>query len=162
VLLVTLVAACAPAAAPSGGQGSGQGATAVSTGPRVLIASIIGNVEAMAHAGNTTTSGGWQSYLEVYASGLVTSDEKTRNPIPRVATELPALDKGTIEVLPDGRMRTTYKLRSDVTWHDGTPLTAHDLVFSQRVLSDRRLPSLDATGGVHLMESSEAPMTTRL
>jgi peptide/nickel transport system substrate-binding protein len=54
-------------------------------------------------------------------------------------------------------MTTTYRIRGDVTWHDGTPFTAQDLVFTQRVLSDRRLPTLDATGGVHLMERSEAP-----
>lgn len=152
-----LAGACAPLAPGQPGAGRAAENSPPPAKPKILVASIIGGVEAMAHAGNTTTSGGWQSYLEVYANGLVTTEEKTRTAIPRLATELPSLDKGTIEILPDGKMRTTYRLRRDVTWHDGTGLTAHDLVFTQRVLGDRRLPSLDSVGGAHLMESSEAP-----
>src|SRR5947207_62730 len=35
----------------------------------------------------------------------------------------------------DGRMETTYRLRPNLTWHDGTPLTAEDFVFSLRMYS---------------------------
>lgn len=158
VVASTVAAACGPAAQPPPGAPSGQpGLSAQRARPKVLVAAILSNVEAMTHAGNTTTSGGWQSYNEVHSNGLVTSEEKTRRPIPRLAAELPSLDKGTMEVLPDGRMRVVYVIRRDVTWHDGHPFTAHDLVFTQRALSDRRLPSLDTTAGVRLMESSEAP-----
>lgn len=155
LVAATLAAACAPSAQPPG-QAGPPGGAASAPRSKVLVASILSNVEAMTHAGNTTTSGGWQSYNEVHSNGLVTSEEKSRRPIPRLATDLPSLDRGTMEVLADGRMRVVYPIRRDVTWHDGTPFTAHDLVFSQRALSDRRLPSLDTTGGVRLMESSEA------
>src|SRR5439155_17572422 len=37
------------------------------------------------------------------------------------------------QVFPDGRMETTYKLRPNLTWHDGTPLTAADFVFAWQV-----------------------------
>ena len=30
-------------------------------------------------------------------------------------------------------MATTYRLRPNITWHDGTPLTAQDFAFSWRV-----------------------------
>jgi peptide/nickel transport system substrate-binding protein len=53
-------------------------------------------------------------------------------------------------------MRVIYTLRKGVTWHDGTPFTASDLVFSQRVESDRGLP-YPQTDSVWAMESSEAP-----
>src|SRR5437763_1426367 len=36
---------------------------------------------------------------------------------------------------PDGRMETTYRLRPNLTWHDGTPLTPEDFLFSLRVYS---------------------------
>ncbi len=36
---------------------------------------------------------------------------------------------------PDGRVRT-WHLRTDVRWHDGQPLTAHDVAFTFELLSD--------------------------
>ncbi len=39
------------------------------------------------------------------------------------------------EIAPDGRTYTFY-LRQDVTWHDGTPFTAADVVFSMDAQSD--------------------------
>lgn len=158
--MATLLAACTPAVQRTPASGPGEVMAERSSAPgrtKVLVASILSNVEAMTHAGNTTTSGGWQSYNEVHSNGLVTADQRTRQPIPRLATDLPSLEKGTIELLPDGRMKVVYALRRDVTWHDGASFTAHDLVFTRRVLSDRRLPSLDTTGGVRLMVDAEAP-----
>lgn len=36
----------------------------------------------------------------------------------------------------DGRMETTYLLRPNLTWHDGTPLVAEDFAFARRVVTD--------------------------
>ena len=33
----------------------------------------------------------------------------------------------------DGGMETTYRLKDDLTWHDGIPLTADDFVFAWQV-----------------------------
>ena len=42
----------------------------------------------------------------------------------------------TIEFsLNDGKMETTYRLKPNLTWHDGTPLTAGDFVFSYQLYS---------------------------
>jgi peptide/nickel transport system substrate-binding protein len=38
-------------------------------------------------------------------------------------------------------METTYKLRSDVLWHDGTPFTASDVAFSLQVNRDPEVPN---------------------
>jgi peptide/nickel transport system substrate-binding protein len=46
----------------------------------------------------------------------------------------PELNTDTWKVFPDGRMETTYRLRANLTWHDGAPLTADDLVFTYRLL----------------------------
>src|SRR6266508_2252622 len=37
-------------------------------------------------------------------------------------------------------MRVVYNLRRNVTWQDGAPFTAHDLVFSRMFLNDPGLP----------------------
>ncbi len=54
-------------------------------------------------------------------------------PRPYLAEALPQLDTDTWRVFPDGRMETTYRLRSGLTWHDGAPLTADDFAFALRV-----------------------------
>ena len=60
-----------------------------------------------------------------------------------------------VEVLTDGRMRVKLHLRRGVAWHDGTPFTARDLVFSDRIGVDPGLP-LWRLDGVKEMESTEA------
>jgi peptide/nickel transport system substrate-binding protein len=60
--------------------------------------------------------------------------------VPQLAAELPSLDNGTIRLLPDGRMETTWKLRPNVKWHDGTPVTSKDIAFGWRVASDPSWP----------------------
>lgn len=52
---------------------------------------------------------------------------------PYLAEALPQLNTDSWRVLGDGRMETTYRLRPNLTWHDGSPLTAEDFVFAWRV-----------------------------
>jgi len=54
-------------------------------------------------------------------------------PQPYLAEALPTLGSDTWRVFPDGRMETTYRLRPDLSWHDGVPLTTDDFVFSLQV-----------------------------
>ncbi|MPZ13528.1 MAG: hypothetical protein GEU73_03750 [Chloroflexi bacterium] len=75
---------------------------------------------------------------------------------PWLATELPATERGTWTVLPDGRMETTWRLRTDVTWHDGTPFSASDLVFGWQVVLDPQFAAMEA-GIPSRMESVTAP-----
>jgi peptide/nickel transport system substrate-binding protein len=56
--------------------------------------------------------------------------------IPRLALEVPSVEKGTWVLRPDGTMQVTYRLRPDVTWHDGTPFTSKDVAFSWMVNAD--------------------------
>jgi peptide/nickel transport system substrate-binding protein len=60
-------------------------------------------------------------------------------PRPYVAEALPQLNTSSWLVLPDGRMETTYTLRTALTWQDGTPLTAQDFAFALRVYKDSGL-----------------------
>jgi peptide/nickel transport system substrate-binding protein len=52
---------------------------------------------------------------------------------PMLVEALPQLNSDDWRVFPDGRMETTYRLRPNLTWHDGTPLSAEDFVFSRSV-----------------------------
>ncbi len=75
---------------------------------------------------------------------------------PYLAEALPQLNTDTWRVLPDGRMETVWKLRPNLTWHDGTPLTAEDLVFSWRVYTTPSL-SVFKTTPQDQMEELAAP-----
>ncbi len=60
--------------------------------------------------------------------------------LPQLAVELPAQEKGTWVLRPDGTMQTRYPLRNDVLWHDGTRLTAQDFIFGWTLTRDTELP----------------------
>jgi peptide/nickel transport system substrate-binding protein len=79
------------------------------------------------------TSGGGPSLAEIHTVGLV-SEDREGSFEPRLAATLPSLENGTIRILADGRMQVTWKLRSGVTWQDGAPFTADDLVFSWEIM----------------------------
>jgi peptide/nickel transport system substrate-binding protein len=84
-------------------------------------------------------SGSGIQLQEMWLQGLVTSGVSSPAPEARIAAELPSLDQGSIRVEPDGRMTVTWRLRDDVKWADGTPLTAPDFAFGFQVQGDTRL-----------------------
>jgi peptide/nickel transport system substrate-binding protein len=55
------------------------------------------------------------------------------NLIPVLAAEIPSVERGTLA--RDGTS-VTWRLKKDVVWHDGAPLTAADLVFNWEYASD--------------------------
>ena len=69
-------------------------------------------------------------------SALVKATNWKAHREPLLATEVPSLDKGTWELLKDGRMRTVWPLRKNIKWHDGADFTAQDYVFGWEVALD--------------------------
>jgi peptide/nickel transport system substrate-binding protein len=86
----------------------------------------------------------------------LTTYDNRGNPIAQVAAEVPSFAAGSWVLNQDGSMRTTYRLRANVLWHDGRPLTAPDVVFAWRVARDPELPiaSRDVAG---LISSIDTP-----
>src|SRR5207245_7526134 len=60
--------------------------------------------------------------------------------VPILADKVPSVENGLWKSFPDGRMETTWHLRPGITWHDGTPFTANDLVFTAMVERDKAVP----------------------
>jgi peptide/nickel transport system substrate-binding protein len=56
--------------------------------------------------------------------------ERTR---PYLAEALPRLNTDSWRVSPDGTMETTWRLKPNLSWHDGTPLSAEDFAFAARL-----------------------------
>jgi peptide/nickel transport system substrate-binding protein len=70
----------------------------------------------------------------VYSS-LVVIDDLMR-PIADLAVDVPTLDNGDAVMVGDGadqHLETTFKLRQNATFSDGTPFTADDVVFSWKL-----------------------------
>ncbi|NTU56918.1 MAG: peptide ABC transporter substrate-binding protein [Anaerolineales bacterium] len=64
----------------------------------------------------------WQMYLH-----WAWEFDQNNEPFPRLVTEIPSAENGGIS--EDGRV-ITMKLRDDITWSDGTPVTADDFIFT--------------------------------
>lgn len=82
--------------------------------------------------GLTTTT-----FVPVFNTGLAQSADDLGTPLGVLAETLPQLNTDTWRVFPDGTMETSYRLKANLTWHDGHPLTVEDFVFGQQVLSTR-------------------------
>ncbi len=74
----------------------------------------------------------------------------------RLARKVPSVADGDWKVNPDGTMELTWKLRPNVKWHDGTPLTAEDFVFGIQVVKDPEMP-LQRWSGVAFIGQASAP-----
>lgn len=64
----------------------------------------------------------------------LTIDNDAGLPVPYLAENVPQLNTDTWRVLPDGSMETRYRLKENLVWHDGHPMTSDDFVFAYRVL----------------------------
>jgi peptide/nickel transport system substrate-binding protein len=72
---------------------------------------------------------------------------------PVLATELPTLDNGGVVIDKDsGAMDVTWKMRTGVTWADGFPVNADDVLFTYQAIVDPNtgtwIPGIDLVTGV--------------
>ena len=129
-LILAVLAGCAPSTGvtqPS----SGGGAAPASQGPKRIVIAMAGDPPGLSTHINPagTATPGLPELTEMIAPGLSSVDSSGQR-VPVLAAALPSTDRGSWIVEPDGRMQTTWKLRSGVTWHDGRAFTTEDLVFT--------------------------------
>jgi peptide/nickel transport system substrate-binding protein len=74
--------------------------------------------------------------MELVMLGLADIDPNG-NVFPELAAELPTRDNGgVVENQEKGTMDVTWKMRQDVQWADGKPVTADDAVFTLNAIMD--------------------------
>ena len=84
--------------------------------------------------------------------GLTVPDENMET-VPLLAQVVPTLENGMVQLRDDG-MDVTWKLRPNVTWHDGAPLTSADIKFTvDAILSPDWNP--ESTDGFDRIDSVE-------
>lgn len=74
-------------------------------------------------------------------------------PHPVMVDEIPSIDNGGLSA--DGKV-ITIKLRDDLVWSDGEPITADDFIFTYQMTIDPK-NSVSTTHPYDLMEKVEAP-----
>src|SRR5207247_1492152 len=120
--LATLAGACAR----PGSSQPGDGEKVAPLGPKVLR---IGMYEGEPQTGIALFGGslvfnrggiGAPEHAYTFHAGLTVFNERGEL-TPWIAQKVPTLEDGDWQVLPDGQMELTWKLRPEVKWHDGTP-----------------------------------------
>ena len=75
--------------------------------------------------------------VRLFNAGLSLRDAQG-NYQPYLAEALPQLNTDSRQVFPDGRMQTTYRLRPNLVWHDGTPLMTRSSRPNERPVTGQR------------------------
>ncbi len=155
-VLLLLAAACTPTSRPDVGQISRSEPRAQAT-KRVVTAVTADLPSArsqLARAAGGTLPGA-REVEQLLHSGLSVEDQ-AGNLKPQLAEDVPTVENGLWKVLPDGRMETTWKIRGNARWHDGTAFTSDDLLFTARVAQDKDLAVFGQLA-YDSVESIEAP-----
>jgi peptide/nickel transport system substrate-binding protein len=148
-----LLSACASQPAPSRSD-SGAAAPSAPAAPKTLRIGTLKepNTGIAVFAGSSNMSA---QHIWMFHAGLTALDQQG-NIQPRIAQKIPSINDGDWKVNPDGTMEVTWKLRPNVKWHDGTPLTADDFVLGIQIAKDPEIP-LPHTGQVALIKEVVAP-----
>jgi peptide/nickel transport system substrate-binding protein len=155
-LVLPLVAACGSPASPTQGTGSAapSSAAASSSAASSAPASSSAASSSAAAAGGGRGAGGtlrllwWQaptilnSHLatgtkdydasRVILEPLAAATGEDGTLVPVLAAEIPTIENGGVAA---DSTSVTWKLKTDVTWSDGTPFTADDVVFTYQYCS---------------------------
>jgi peptide/nickel transport system substrate-binding protein len=120
----------------------------------LLLDAGVANAQTIPYKGTKRGGGGtlkmiwWQGavHLQPHFAGGTKEQDATRifyeplasfdtegNLIPALAAEIPSKANGSVSA--DGRT-VTWKLKRNVTWHDGKPFTADDVVFTAAYAGD--------------------------
>jgi peptide/nickel transport system substrate-binding protein len=155
-LLVAVAAACTPARNAERAAESPGGSQAANK-PKVITIAILREPNSFhrdltlgtgATGGNTQPLYIAQNYLTVQTDRGAYEAQ--------LAAEQISQERGTWRLNADSSMDTTWNLRPNVKWHDGTPFTSDDLLFSYNVYKDPDVPT--AVGAaLGLMVSAAAP-----
>jgi peptide/nickel transport system substrate-binding protein len=162
-LLVLVVEGCsAPATAPTATGKDAPAAEALRPqGQKRLTVGITEELTALslevASVAAGFTPAGAQAIQRMVNPGMAVPNERGILQ-PALATEVPTIENGLWRVLPDGRMETTWKLRPGVQWHDGTPLTSADFVFSAALGLDGQITAFRVLA-FDALDRVEAPDT---
>jgi peptide/nickel transport system substrate-binding protein len=94
--------------------------------------------------------------MELVMLGMADMDPEGKI-FPELAAELPTVENGGVVVDQEaGTMAVTWKMRQDVKWADGVPLTADDVIFTYEAIVDPEtggwVPGIDYVDSVEKVD----------
>jgi len=155
VLLAFVLVSCTPT---SPGTSAGPGGAQQPAQPKRITAAIMGEPYTLSQAVNNAGAGSARGVGEVEKiinAGFSVLDAQGRLR-PVLAESAITIENGMWRVFPDGRMETTWKLRENARWHDGTPVTAQDFLFTLEVGRDRDI-AMNSYPAYRSIETIDAP-----
>jgi peptide/nickel transport system substrate-binding protein len=138
--LTMLLAACTPPGPREPDAVRSPGQDLAANRAKQLVIALEGEPDNLLFRMGTTSGVNVSQTIRLAVHRHLAGYDERGNAYPMLAAALPATTDGSWLVRDDGTMQTTYRLRSGVTWHDGTPLTARDFAFAWTVMSDPELP----------------------
>lgn len=125
-----LLGACVPTAAPAAPEAPAAPAAAAPTAPageQVMVGAWVGPCCNPIEYVNPLNAGGGYHWFNKIFSHLVTYNVEYTEIIPDLAESWS---------ISDDSLTWTFNLRKGVTWHDGSPFTAEDVIFSIELCVD--------------------------
>lgn len=156
--LAFVVVACGPPTAPPVATNNAE--PAPRTGPKTLVMGFRGTLSPLVDYGRPTSSSTEPNERWLTYHANLTLFDVNGDPQPQLAAKVPSLQDGDWKLNADSTMTVTWKLKANLTWHDGTPLTAEDYAFSYQLLRDPKMAAANL-GEVANMTSVQAvdPLT---
>jgi peptide/nickel transport system substrate-binding protein len=159
IVLASMIAGCTAPAPGAGGSVQTQASSERQqpANPKRITAAIKSDPGSLSQRVNPSGAGlpGLNVLQTLVGSGLSARDGEGA-PRPHLAEDVPTAENGLWQVLADGRMETRWRIRQNALWHDGTPFTAADLVFTSQVEQDKELDII-ANPAYASVGSIEAP-----
>ncbi|MSQ23905.1 MAG: hypothetical protein EXR58_05080 [Chloroflexi bacterium] len=150
---VLLLVACGPS-----GESTNPGASAgtARTAPKILNMAMQGEPETLLIYGRPTGAStlNYERWHILHTN--LTNFEDDNVIVPHLAQKVPSLDDGDWKVNPDGTMEVTWKLKPNLVWHDGTPVSSEDWVFGLQVVLTKEL-TISELGELLKISSVRAP-----
>jgi peptide/nickel transport system substrate-binding protein len=132
VLIAAFTLACAPTSSPGDGRVTGADSPAVQ--PKSITLGV--RYELISGQSKALNNSNSDAQKRLFNASLSLMDSKGQI-LPYLAETLPQLNTDSWKVNPDGSMETTYRLRPDLTWHDGHPLSGEDFVFAYSIYTSK-------------------------
>jgi peptide/nickel transport system substrate-binding protein len=144
VTLLFIVACAGPPEPGARDPGVVGGAPAGAAPTKRLVAAVMGEPASLSSRISIGVANvpGVDVLEELVNSGLATIDNRGAG-TPRLAEAIPSIENGLWIVRPDGQMETTWRIRDNAFWHNGTPVTSADLLFTLEVARDSELPNFN-------------------
>jgi ABC-type transport system substrate-binding protein len=129
IFLALAILATACARAERGGQSS---SLQERTGPPKRVTAVVEGEHPLVISKLDKAFPGAEAIEVAVASGFVIANgENVLTPL--LAEAVPSTDNGLWKINADGTMQTTWNLKKNAAWHDGTPLTAEDVLLPTRL-----------------------------